>query len=63
MSSTYIFLFLLFGAFLVQTGVGQYFNDLAIAIAGKRTGGPAKVAIFFQVPSMVRYREALLRTP
>ncbi|MBM7618822.1 TRAP transporter 4TM/12TM fusion protein [Bacillus tianshenii] len=45
-SSTYIFLFLLFGAFLVQTGVGNYFNDLAIAIAGKRTGGPAKVAIF-----------------
>ncbi|KAB8125557.1 TRAP transporter permease [Gracilibacillus oryzae] len=45
-SSTYIFLFLLFGAFLVQTGVGQYFNDLALAIAGKRTGGPAKVAIF-----------------
>ena len=45
-SSTYIFLFLLFGAFLVQTGVGNYFNDLALAIAGKRTGGPAKVAIF-----------------
>ncbi|GIO24407.1 TRAP transporter permease [Oceanobacillus sp. J11TS1] len=45
-SSTYIFLFLLFGAFLVQTGVGNYFNDLAISIAGKRVGGPAKVAIF-----------------
>lgn len=45
-SSTYIFLFLLFGAFLVQTGVGMYFNDLALTIAGKRTGGPAKVAIF-----------------
>ncbi len=45
-SATYIFLFLLFGAFLVQTGVGMYFNDLALAIAGKRTGGPAKVAIF-----------------
>lgn len=45
-SSTYIFLFLLFGAFLVQTGVGNYFNDLAISIAGKRTGGPAKVAVF-----------------
>ncbi|MGM8211372.1 TRAP transporter permease [Virgibacillus sp. W0430] len=45
-SSTYIFLFLLFGAFLVKTGVGDYFNDLAISIAGKRTGGPAKVAIF-----------------
>jgi TRAP transporter 4TM/12TM fusion protein len=45
-SSTYIFLFLLFGAFLVQTGVGLYFNDLALAIAGRRIGGPAKVAIF-----------------
>ncbi|MEG9296389.1 TRAP transporter permease [Mangrovibacillus sp. Mu-81] len=45
-SATFIFLFLLFGAFLVKTGVGQYFNDLAVSIAGKRTGGPAKVAIF-----------------
>ncbi|MCA0972210.1 TRAP transporter permease [Halobacillus litoralis] len=45
-SSTFIFLFLLFGSFLVKTGVGQYFNDLAVALAGKRTGGPAKVAIF-----------------
>lgn len=45
-SSTFIFLFLLFGAFLVKTGVGQYFNDLAVSIAGKRVGGPAKVAIF-----------------
>jgi TRAP transporter 4TM/12TM fusion protein len=45
-SSTFIFLFLLFGAFLVKTGVGQYFNDLAVSVAGKLTGGPAKVAIF-----------------
>ena len=45
-SATYIFAFLLFGAFLVKTGVGQYFNDLAIAVAGKLVGGPAKVAIF-----------------
>lgn len=45
-SSTFIFAFLLFGAFLVKTGVGEYFNDLAIAIAGKLIGGPAKVAIF-----------------
>ena len=45
-SATYIFVFLLFGAFLVKTGVGQYFNDLAVALAGKLTGGPAKVAIF-----------------
>ncbi len=40
-SATFIFLFLLFGAFLVKTGVGQYFNDLALTIAGKRVGGPA----------------------
>ena len=45
-SATFIFLFLLFGAFLVKTGVGQYFNDLALSIAGRRVGGPAKVAIF-----------------
>ncbi len=45
-SATFIFVFLLFGAFLVKTGVGQYFNDLAVAIAGKLIGGPAKVAIF-----------------
>lgn len=45
-SATFIFLFLLFGSFLVKTGVGQYFNDLAVSFAGKRTGGPAKVAIF-----------------
>ncbi|MGG3888413.1 TRAP transporter permease [Metabacillus fastidiosus] len=45
-SSTFIFLFLLFAAFLVRTGVGQYFNDLAVSIAGRRVGGPAKVAIF-----------------
>ncbi|WP_026583752.1 TRAP transporter permease [Bacillus sp. J33] len=45
-SATFIFLFLLFGSFLVKTGVGQYFNDLAVSLAGKRTGGPAKVAIF-----------------
>ncbi|MFE4240661.1 TRAP transporter permease [Peribacillus butanolivorans] len=45
-SSTFIFLFLLFGSFLIRTGVGQYFNDLSTAIAGRRIGGPAKVAIF-----------------
>lgn len=45
-SATFIFTFLLFGAFLVKTGVGQYFNDLAVSLAGGLTGGPAKVAIF-----------------
>lgn len=45
-SATFIFLFLLFGAFLQRTGVGAYFNDLAMAISGRRIGGPAKVAVF-----------------
>ena len=30
----------------MKTGVGNYFNDLAVVLAGKLTGGPAKVAIF-----------------
>lgn len=44
-SSTYIFLFVLFGAFLSKSGMGQFFNDLAMAIAGQGKGGPAKVAV------------------
>ena len=43
--STFIFLFILFGAFLERTGIGQFFIDIANAIAGKATGGPAKVAV------------------
>jgi TRAP transporter 4TM/12TM fusion protein len=44
-SATYIFLFILFGAFLQKSGMGQFFNDLALAIAGHTKGGPAKVAV------------------
>ena len=44
-SSTFIFLFILFGAFLEKTGVGEFFIDLSNAIAGSRRGGPAKVAV------------------
>lgn len=44
-SSTYIFLFVLFGAFLSKSGMGQFFNDLAMAVAGGGKGGPAKVAV------------------
>ncbi|WP_019121516.1 TRAP transporter permease [Brevibacillus massiliensis] len=45
-SSTFIFLYVLFGAFLERTGIGEYFNDLALVVAGRRIGGPAKVAVF-----------------
>ncbi len=43
--STFIVLFILFGAFLEKTGVGKFFIDIANAIAGHAPGGPAKVAI------------------
>ncbi len=44
-SSTFIFLFILFGAFLEKTGLGAFFIDLANAVAGRAAGGPAKVAV------------------
>jgi TRAP transporter, 4TM/12TM fusion protein len=44
-SSTFIFLFLLFGAFLERTGIAKLFIDVANAIAGWASGGPAKVAV------------------
>ena len=43
--STFIFLFILFGAFLEKTGIGQFFIDSCNAIAGGASGGPAKVAV------------------
>lgn len=44
-SSTFIFLFLLFGVMLIRTGVGQFFNDIAFALTGRFTGGQAKAAV------------------
>ncbi len=44
-SSTFIFLFILFGSFLEKTGVGEFFIDLSNAICGHKRGGPAKVAV------------------
>ncbi len=44
-SSTFIFLFILFGSFLEKTGVGEFFIDLSNALCGHRRGGPAKVAV------------------
>mgnify|MGYP000232115054 FL=1 len=44
-SATYIFLFLLLGAFAKRTGLGDLFIDLALSLTGKTTGGPAKAAV------------------
>ncbi|HID16002.1 MAG TPA: TRAP transporter fused permease subunit, partial [Candidatus Atribacteria bacterium] len=44
-SSSYVFLFILFSSFLKASGTSKFFNDLAAAIAGDKRGGPAKMAI------------------
>jgi TRAP transporter 4TM/12TM fusion protein len=44
-ASTFIVMFVLFGAFLSVSGATQLFNDLALAIAGRKRGGPAQVAV------------------
>ncbi|WP_369899994.1 TRAP transporter permease [Bacillus manliponensis] len=44
-ASTFIVVFILFGAFLNVSGATQLFNDLALAIAGRTRGGPAQVAV------------------
>ncbi len=44
-ASTFIFLFILFGAFLDKTGISKFFIDIANALAGWAAGGPAKVAV------------------
>lgn len=45
-SSTFVFLFILFGAFLVRSGAGDFIIDLARVAAGRFVGGPGFVAIF-----------------
>lgn len=44
-SSTYIYLFLFFGVILVKTNIGQFFNDIALKLTGRYTGGTAKAAV------------------
>jgi TRAP transporter 4TM/12TM fusion protein len=42
---TYVILFIFFGSFLKKSGAGKFFLDLPLALAGRTTGGPAKVAV------------------
>ncbi len=44
-SSTYVVIFLIFGAFLEVSGVGPWFMEFSSRIAGKSIGGPAKIAV------------------
>ena len=44
-SSTFVFLFILFGAGLEKSGTGEFFIDLSKAMVGNMRGGPAKMAV------------------
>lgn len=44
-AASYIFLFILFGTVMGKSGMGAFFNDIAMALAGHTKGGPAKVAV------------------
>jgi TRAP transporter 4TM/12TM fusion protein len=44
-AATFVFVFVLFGAFLEVTGAGKFFIDLAYATTGRQRGGPAKAAV------------------
>lgn len=44
-TASYVFLFVLFGSFLVASGAGEFFNDLARSLTGRFTGGAAKTAV------------------
>ena len=44
-SSTFIFLFMLFAAFLKKTGIGDWMTNVAVGMTGSSLGGPAKAAV------------------
>ena len=45
-SSTFVFMFILFGAFLLRSGAGDFVINLARSVAGRMVGGPGLVAVF-----------------
>ncbi|MDO4204648.1 MAG: TRAP transporter fused permease subunit [Selenomonadaceae bacterium] len=44
-SATYIFMFVVFGAFLKHSGFSDFINDFSLTLVGQTSGGPAKVAV------------------
>jgi TRAP transporter 4TM/12TM fusion protein len=44
-AATFVYVFVLFGAVLEATGGGNFFIDLAYALTGRFSGGPAKTAV------------------
>ena len=66
-----LIIFIIFSAFLTTTGIGDFFVRLATGVAGRLTGGPAKVSVLssallaLEVPRtgrrLVRLRAAAIR--
>jgi TRAP-type uncharacterized transport system fused permease subunit len=44
-AATFVYVFVLFGAFLESTGGGNFFIELAHALTGRFSGGPAKTSV------------------
>ncbi len=44
-AATFIFVFILLGAYLREAGTAEFFNKFALAVSGRSVGGPAKVAV------------------
>ena len=44
-SASFVVLFIIFGAFIVRTGLGELFKDVAYGLMGRQVGGPAKAAV------------------
>ena len=44
-TSSYVFLFVMFGVFLSETGLSEFLTNAAMCVAGTKPGGPAKMAI------------------
>lgn len=44
-SATYVILFVIFGAFLEESGTGQFFTDFANSLVGGAKGGPGKISV------------------
>ena len=44
-SATYIFVFVLFGAFLSHSGFTRFINNISLSLVGRAAGGPAKVGV------------------
>ncbi|HKJ62435.1 MAG TPA: TRAP transporter fused permease subunit, partial [Hyphomicrobiales bacterium] len=61
-SSTYIFLFIIFGAFLIRSGATEFIVDAARILAGRLTGGPGLIAVIASALTGTVFGSAIANT-